>query len=88
MTKQQIQRVAEGGSKLSLSEDGVQIVAGVVGFMSTLGRANKLEEPHDRVLGMKELADDVVGKSLPIEKVMQNTKTNRGRYFVVPIVVD
>ena len=39
-------------------------------------------------LTLDELGEDTVGKSLPIEEALSKAEEKKGRYFVVPLVVE
>ena len=82
-----IKEKARHKSKFEINDDVAKNAAAIMRDVEHLGKSNKIDVP-DKILNLADLADDIPHESLPIEKVMMNTKNNRGRYFVVPIVVE
>jgi aspartyl-tRNA(Asn)/glutamyl-tRNA(Gln) amidotransferase subunit C len=57
-------------------------------YMEKISEYKQNDEINMHIIGIEDLRDDTVQKSLPIEKVLMNAKSHDGTYFVVPQVVE
>jgi len=61
---------------------------GILKFVDEGGTTGEHRAISGIILGLGDLAEDVPRPSMPIEEVLMNAPRKRGRYFVVPQVVE
>ena len=80
-------------ARLALDEPQLERFAGqlesILGYVAHIGEVDVSSvEPMAHALPLANvLRDDVVGPSLPLDKVLQNAPETDGRFFKVPKVI-
>jgi len=89
--RENILKVA-GLSKLHLTEADIikfkREFQGILNFVHAAGHIDPVDDFRCPILSLDDLADDIIAPSLSIEDAQLNAKRIRGRYFVVPQVVE
>lgn len=92
LTLEQVQHVAKL-ARLSLSEEKLVKLTGqlesILGYVAKINQVDlKNVEPMAHALPLHNvLREDVVGPSLPLDKVLQNAPDTDGPFFKVPKVL-
>ena len=94
MTKQQLKGLAHL-SMLQFTDEQYKVLEGefesIIAFLSELKNTKPSTEDLDTTVTsvtLNDLREDIVRPSLPIELSLLNAPQKKGRYFVVPQVVE